>query len=447
LKKRYFFVLLFAALLGARLCHHGILWEPETFPMAAARQLLLGKVLYRDIWYDKPPLVPIFYVLFGAQARLAGAGYALLACAIAFAFARDLYSSAAGFWAAGLLCFFLIFDSPVAVIPVGPDLLMLVPHLVAVYWAWKGRHVASGVMAGVAFLCNTKGLFVLAACSMFGVQALGGFVLVALVAADAMFMRGSWRGYLDQVWVWSSAYAGSTFIENPIRNGLVRTASWLGFHSALTGHWKASWKLWFWLALSFAGVALGWRFFPRYYLQLLAPAVILASGSLVKAPKWRYALLLLLAIPLIRFGPRYIDLALHGDAAWTDTALDRDSREASAKVKEMAHPGDALFIWGYRPEDWVYTGLPAATRYLDCQALTGVPADRHLTQSDPVTSVGTAEARREVATSRPEFVLDGLSPLNGSLTMNRYPELAAWMSGYEQVARTNFTIIYRRRSP
>jgi hypothetical protein len=268
-----------------------------------------------------------------------------------------------------------------------------------------------------------------------------------LVGACALLLQGAWPAYVDQVWVWSSAYAGSTFIEHPVRNGITRTAAWMGFHSGLAGRWSANWRLWVWLGLSFAGVALGWRFFPRYYLQLLPPVVILASGGLVRAGRWKYVALLLLLIPVVRFGPRYVSLALHGDAEWTDTAMDRDSREASAIVKKMAHPGDTLFIWGYRPEDWVYTGLPAATRYLDCQALTGVPADRHLSQSTPVTSVGTAEARRDVAASKPEFVLDGLTAFNGDLAMEKYPELAVWMSGYEQVARTKFTVVYRKRTP
>ena len=159
------------------------------------------------------------------------------------------------------------------------------------------------------------------------------------------------------------------------------------------------------------------------------------------------ALLLLLLIPAIRFGPRYVSLALHGDADWSDTAMDRDSRTASGIVRGLAGTGDTMFVWGYRPEDWVYTGLPAATPYLDSQALTGVPADRHLTQSTPVTTVGTAEARRIVAASRPEFVLDGLTVFNAELDMRKYPELAAWISNYEAVGRTRFTVIYRRRKP
>jgi hypothetical protein len=366
---------------------------------------------------------------------------------VAYLFAKDLYQRAAGLWAAGLLAFFLIFDFPVAVIPVGPDMLMLVPHLLAVYLAWRGRVALGGAVAGIAFLCNTKAVFVLAACGLFGAAALGGFVLPVLLGADVLFSQGAWRQYLNQVWIWSSAYAGSTFVEHPVRNGLSRTAAWMGFHSGLAGRWTANWRLWVWLGLSLASVALGWRFFPRYYLQLLPPVVILASGGLVRGGRWRYLVLLLLLVPVVRFGPRYVQLALHGDANWSDTAMDRDSREASALVRKMARGGDTMFVWGYRPEDWIYAGLPAATRYLDCQALTGVPADRHLTQSTPVTSVGTVEARAEVAASRPEFILDGLTAFNAGLAMDKYPELQTWMAGYEQVARTKFTVIYRKRAP
>ncbi len=55
-RTRLFFVTLFALLLAARLCHLNILWAEETLPLAAAGQMLRGKVLYRDLWFDKPPL-------------------------------------------------------------------------------------------------------------------------------------------------------------------------------------------------------------------------------------------------------------------------------------------------------------------------------------------------------------------------------------------------------
>src|SRR5580704_5453767 len=95
MRARTFFSALFLVLLAARLCHVDILWAEEDLPMAAARQMEFGKTLYRDVWFDKPPLLASLYLAWGARGgwllRLAGAVYALLACVLAFALARDLW--------------------------------------------------------------------------------------------------------------------------------------------------------------------------------------------------------------------------------------------------------------------------------------------------------------------------------------------------------------------
>ena len=138
------FSALFALLLAARLCHVGILWAEETLPLAAAQQMRAGKVLYRDIWFDKPPLAAgTVYACSAASPdgslRVAGALYALLCCWLAWGFARDLWGEREGMWAAGLLGFFLIFDFPASVIPLAADFLMLAPHLAAVWMAYRRR--------------------------------------------------------------------------------------------------------------------------------------------------------------------------------------------------------------------------------------------------------------------------------------------------------------------
>ena len=90
----------------------------------------------------------------------------------------------------------------------------------------------------------------------------------------------------------------------------------------------------------------------------------------------------LLSIPVVRFGPRYVTVALKGRADWSDTALMQDSRAvASALSQAGAHADDTLLVWGYRPDIYVFSGLGAGTRFLDSQPLTGVIADRHLTVS------------------------------------------------------------------
>jgi len=110
----------------------------------------------------------------------------------------------------------------------------------------------------------------------------------------------------------------------------------------------------------------------------------------------------------------------------------------------MAKPGDTLFVWGYRPEDYVYTRLPAATMYLDAQPLTGVPADRHLTQSAPVETEAPRNRRAELARSAPTFILDGLGLYNPRLAIANYPDLRAWLGNYREAGRTGGTVIYRR---
>jgi len=132
------------------------------------------------------------------------------------------------------------------------------------------------------------------------------------------------------------------------------------------------------------------------------------------------------------------------DAGWRDTAMDRDSRAAAAMVHALAKPGNTLFVWGFRPEVYVYSHLPAATRFLDSQPLTGVPADRHLTQSAPVETAESRVRRAELASSRPTFVVDGLGEYNRRLAVTEFGDLREWIAGYREVGRSAGSVIYRR---
>jgi hypothetical protein len=456
---KLFFAIVFAVLAATRLCHVGILWTEENLPMAAAQQMVDGKTLYRDVWFDKPPLIAAFYAPFGARPgwplRLAGALYALLVCWIAYRFACDIWSRVEGMWAAGLAGFFLIFDLPSAVIPIASDFLMLAPHLAAVWLAWKRKPFWSGVLAGVAFWVSPKGLFVAAACSLWnpaGIPLLAaGFASMCAAAAGWLWAAGALPAYWEQVWRWGVLYASAPLTAHPLRDGLVRTANWAGFHLALVVAavvflWrarKAQKPTWIaWCALCLIGVAAGLRFFPRYYFLLLAPLVVMASRGFALLGNRAALAMILLLVPLIRFGPRYARLAA-GDTDWTDTLMDRDSRQAASLIGKMASRRDTLFVWGYRPELYIYTGIPAATRYLDCQPLTGVPADRHLTEATPLEIEAALRRRMELARTYPTFVADGLSLYNPSLEITRYPELRMWFARYREVARTAYTIIYR----
>lgn len=450
-------------MLTAHLFHSGVLWAEEDLPLAAALRMLHGSALYRDIWFDKPPLVPAVYLLWGARIgpvlRLAGAAYAFFCCLLAYALASGLWARREGYWAAGLVGFFLTFDTHSAVLPLAADLLLLAPHLAALLLVSRRQFFWGGFAAGIGFLTNTKGMFVLAACLVFGwplsvgssVLLLAGFVIPPLAGMAWLAGTGSLGPYIDQVWRWPSQYAGSPVVSDPIWNGVVRTLNWLGFHAVLVigagivffKERARRYNFIAWVGISFIGVALGWRFFPRYYFLLLpALAIPAARGlTLVRSRVLMAIALIAMIVPLARFGPRYLTLS-----GWNDLALDRDSRAASRIALQYAPAGGSLYVWGYRPEIYVYTGLRPATRFLECQALTGVPADRHLTSSQVVLTSGTHAAREELARSRPDVLIDGLSPYNPALAMDRYPELRTWLGAYREVAHTAGSVVYVRQA-
>jgi len=460
--------LLFAGALAARLCHLNLLWVEECYPAAAAIQILHGRLPYRDFWFDKPPLAPLVYLLWGAHAgwplRLAGALYVTAAAWVLARWARRMWGEQEGAWAAGLCAFFLTFDVPSAVMALAPDLLMIIPHTAAVYWSWRGRPVPAGIAAGLATLVNSKGIFVLAACLIFAGRAWGrlglGFALPNLALVAYLAGTGSGPGYLDQVWRWGWLYSQDTFVERPLAEGLKRTASWAWFHAVLLlgamayfGRRREAAKVRFglWALVSLAAVAAGWRFFPRYYFHLLPVMILMgARGLALAGRRGAAAALVLLLIPSLRYGPRYAvlaaDLIMGREHAWTDVAMYQSSRSAARLILEHARPSDTLLVWGYRPDIFVQTRLAAGTPFLDSQPLTGVIADRHLIESRPSAPELAQRNRLRLAEWRPIFIVDGLGPYNPALAIDTYPELKPWLAGYTELARVPGAVIYRLKT-
>ena len=459
---------LILALACLRLCHSALLWADEDYHLAAAVHILNGKLPYRDFWYDKPPLSALYYLIIGARGgwslRLLDAAYIVATAFLAYAVARDWWGEVEGRVAGLLLAFYTTFYLPSSVISFAPDALMMAPHLLAIYFVRRHSPVGAGLAAGCAFLVNAKALFVLATCVVLlwnsSPALLLGFAIPTLSALGLALATGAWSGYREQVWEWGLIYARQSPVVHPLQLGIQRTADWLGFHSALAlgagltlSKERERWQLAVWLALSFAAVCLGTRFAPHYYLQLLPPLVVAASRGIVLAvrERGRYAiavLTILLLIPAIRFGPRYAMLAFdalsHRDANWTDVAMDLDSQHAAKILARLQHPGDTLFVWGYRPNLYVYTRMSPDGRFWDSQPLTGIPADRHLSAVDAVYGGPARLNRDELAHSNPVFIVDGLSPFNPKLEPRAYPELRPWMDHYRLISRTPLCLIYER---
>ena len=121
--------------------------------------------------------------------------------------------------------------------------------------------------------------------------------------------------------------------------------------------------------------------------------------------------------------------------------MNQDSRAAADRIGQDG----TLLEWGYRPDIFAYTRMRAGTRFLDSQPLTGVLADRHLTNSEAIAPEWAAENRRELLRSAPDWIVDGLGPYNPALAISNYADLKDWLAEYREVGRTRGTIIYRRK--
>jgi hypothetical protein len=331
-----------------------------------------------------------------------------------------------------------------------PDLLTLPLHLAAVYYARQGRAFASGLSAGVGLLFNGKAIFVALACRGWVPNPLflAGFAAPNLAAGTWLLWNGALDAYWREVWVWGSRYSADTFVAHPLREGIIRTANWLGFHAALAiGLIVAfrkcavqSWRMAAWLGISFAAVCAGLRFFPRYYFHLLPVFLVLGAQGLMRLDrKCRALVLLTVLIPTARFGPRYVSLA-KGDRSWSDLALMEDSQESARIVRSVARPGDRLLVWGYRPDVFVFSGLPAATPFLDSQPMNGVLADRHLISSKATVADLTAGNLEVAEKARAEIIVDGLGPINPDLAARNYPKLH--LDSYSVAGHTKTSVVY-----
>jgi 4-amino-4-deoxy-L-arabinose transferase-like glycosyltransferase len=466
----WFVPALFVTMAAFRLCHLRILWPDEDYHLAAAIQVLNGKFPYRDFWYDKPPLNALFYAALGAPdgwpLRILDAAFVMIVCLLVYLLARDLWTRREGTLAALLMAFYLTFDLPSAIIPMAADFLMILPHLFAIWLAIRRRVFLSGIACGIALLINAKGGMVLACCMVlcYGkpIQLIAGFLAPNLIALSILGAHGAFQPYIEQVWNWGFFYARDSPVQHPWINLVQRTLNWMGFHSLLVV--AAAWFWWrdrsakskwmaIWLAFSFAGVCLGGRFFPRYYLQLLPVAVIAGARGLLllrHAPRLvGVVLLIALSVPVIRFAPRYAilasDLVTGEPHHWQDIVLDQDSRAAADQVNALKQPGNSMFVWGYRPGAIVYTRMPIASRFWDSQPLTGVPADRHLFDSRPIVPEWAARNRSEFVKFYPTFVVDSLSVANPRLAMENYPEFKDWLGHYRLVGQTKLSRIYEIR--
>jgi 4-amino-4-deoxy-L-arabinose transferase-like glycosyltransferase len=174
-----FYFLLFTSSLAVvlRLPYAGHLYQDDGLWFTAAEEILRGKALYLDIYFDKPPALPLLYAglfeLFGPHIiaiRLFTVFYSIAIAVVVFLFGTWLYNRRAGLIAALIFTLFSTTYETGHFQGLNTDLLMALPYTVAAYLFaracgdWFGKPaessprlaLAAGLALGFGFQANPK---------------------------------------------------------------------------------------------------------------------------------------------------------------------------------------------------------------------------------------------------------------------------------------------------
>jgi len=561
-----------------RIAYAGHLYEDDGLWFTVGEELLRGKALYREIYFDKPPGLALTYLLlfwsFGAHVitvRLFTIVYSITISAVLYLFGSKLYDKRIGLLAALM---FAVFSTTYPHFQaLNTDLLMALPYTAGAYLLVRSRWdvcspgaapslkrwlaLAGGALVGVAFQINPKAIFDIVFFGAFLIvswkwnenrirsatdpsrrepngTSLFALAGVGVIAGSVPFLiqiaaGHAWSCYWAYVWDWGARYGGynsaSIVVVAALKSGMnyltlnntlliglafvvFALACQMRQHSNITDQatgasfktvlkFRADVVLLLWFAASFAGVMVGGRFYGHYFLQIVPSLCVIGARGIVVINSFlktrgqalrRGALAVLVigfAFTLGRFHTRGVLLAIdwvrgttsQSNATWYHTMRDREERSVAAIVRDMTDendaadhlglegireggprtrpaegPGDYLFVWGYRPEIYYWSGLLPASRFLSTQPLTGVPADVHYFGDDYRSLLDpsvTADARRQLVgdleETQPKYIVDEIGFFNNHLAIPQYPELRDFMSDYKPLGATGRFFIYRRR--
>ncbi len=340
-------------------------------------------------------------------------------------------------------------------------------------WDWGARYVSYFPVLKI-----TKGLLY----HGLGYLAVNNLLLIALLFLIAVTTRKAYRGFRQKSL--TDTCLGDT--DSP-------SGSKYNSDQILTS--DATMLVWF--SVSWFGVMIGGRFFGHYYFQILPSLCLIGARGLLgitfSVRRWRwqlrqavFAILIVgFLFTLVRWHGRTAMLAaewirgkksarisswLEGDTNPSDRVMAMEVRDipdpASAvdsisieplradgpRNRPIQGPADYLFVWGYRPQIYYYSGLIPASRYISTQPLTGVPADSHyngkeyrVIVEDELTSGARAELIRDLEQTEPKYIIDDLGMYNAALAISEFPDLRAFMSKYRRVNLKEPFIIFIRR--
>jgi len=454
-----------------------------------AQGLLDGKVPYRDLFDNKPPLVYGWYALsfliFGesvAAPRLLAAVLLSATTLAVFAQARLAFSRRVAYLAAGI--FAIATGLPFVALHANTEAYMLLP-LAGALWAFtiglrSGKlqwFALAGVLCGAAIMTKQVAVWNVLALGVVALllpgDAFAGqrriapvvFVCAGVAAVVAVIATPFYAaGALDDLAYANLSYnwlyvrfltlgerlldltMGASFIFALFAPVLVAAA--LGLLAVLRRSKRpVDYLVVAWALASALGVASGGRFFPHYFLQLVPAIALLSSIALYRAipslrpgslsgPRaafWGTLAIISLSMNALLYAAPWRTEQHVAPNVFVQKQWEEDSVEIGRYIADHTGPGDSIFNLGREPQIYFYADRPPATTYFYDWAY----------QYDPTTIAATIEALQQ---DRPAYVIDTIqAPLMEP--EQRPPEFTVLLhEHYDYVGRIHFADIYRLKA-
>ena len=367
----------------------------EAYLATQAQVLLDGGHLYVDTVDRKPPVVPYLYAaVFGLTgsddlapvhvvAVVAQALTALLLAAearrrfrwrLAPVFAGCAYLLAATAFRAA--------DAQAA----NFEVFMLPVMTAAMLLGIRRRPAAAGATLALATLTKQTAAVTLLPLAFLAwrvrrwrsVAALGAAFAAPIVLAAAVFGP---RDFTFWVFTGNGGYADIRGVAGYTAALGARETGWFLFGSAalvvlLPFAWRArraDRDLWLWLASAVIAVAIGFRFFPHYYLQLLPPLALLATRGVdvISRPHRRRALAVVGLLAVVSTTFFLVPAFTQGETRDTRVAL-----AVAQYVRQHTRHGQRVLVWGQAPEVYWASDRRPATRFATTGFVTGTSGGR-----------------------------------------------------------------------
>jgi len=209
-----------------------------------------------------------------------------------------------------------------------------------------------------------------------------------------------------------------------------------------------------WFVLSLIPVCIGGRFYSHYFIPLLPSLCGLAAiGFKVKSNALKWVTICLIIAPVIFFWGLRLDHRTYLTYFPDDEIYEQQL--IGEKLKELSHPNDKIFVWGFATGIYFHSELKPSSRFLWSDQLTGrTPGPSYarvnLNKEHLYKNPKAWEAFwQDLKKNQPQYFVD-TSPANlhdyKRFPVIKYPELYSYLTeNYDKVENIMGVEIYKRK--